>query len=80
MTSAVSTIHVFVEITKQDQRKIEFQDDQVTGKQIKEGAGVPLDSDLARRREGKLDLVTNDDKITIKNGEHFVVLPPGTIS
>ncbi len=76
----VTTIHIFVEVTKTDQRKVEFQQDQVTGRQIKDAAGVPLDNDLAVRREGKLELVTNDETITIKNGLHFVALPPGTIS
>jgi hypothetical protein len=46
-------------VTKSDKRKIEFQQDQVIGAQIKEAAKVPLDSDLARRVEGKLVLVTN---------------------
>lgn len=73
-------IHIFVEITKNDQRELEFTQDQVTGRQIKDAARVPLDSDLAARHEGKLDLVTNDETITIKEGEHFVVLPPGSIS
>lgn len=76
----VTTIHIFVEVTKNDQRKVEFQQDQVSGRQIKDAAGVPLDSDLAVRREGKLELVTNDETIAIKNGLHFVALPPGTIS
>jgi hypothetical protein len=74
------TIHIFVEITKTDQRKLEFTQDQVTGRLIKEAAGVALDSDLAARQEGKLNLVTDDETITIKEGEHFVVLPPGSIS
>jgi len=81
MTTAIlKTVHIFVEVTKTDKRKVEFQDDQVTGLQIKEAAGVPLDSDLARREEGQLVLVTNEETITIKNGDHFVSLPAGTIS
>ena len=75
-----TTIHVFVEITKTDQRKLEFNEDQVTGRQIKEAAEIPLENDLAVRNEGKLELVTNDQTITIKNGLHFISLPPGTIS
>jgi len=78
--TTLTIIHIFVEVTKTDQRKIEFHQDQVTGRQIKEAAGVPLDSDLAVRREGKLDSVTNDETVTIKDGLHFVVLPSGTIS
>ena len=80
MTAIHTTIHVIVEVTKTDKRKVEFQQDQVTGARIKEAAKVPLDSDLARRVEGKLVLVTNEETITIKDGDHFVVLPAGTIS
>jgi len=80
VTHKVIDIHIVVEITKTDHRKLEFHQHQVTGRQIKEAAGLPLDTDLAARREGKLELVTNDELITIKNGEHFVVLPPGNIS
>lgn len=68
-------IHIFVGKTK-----VEFDTDEVTGRQIKEKAGVPLDSDLAIKRGEELILVTNDEVITIKDGEHFVDLPAGTIS
>lgn len=74
------TIHIFVEVAKNDQRKVEFHTDKVTGLQIKEAARVPSDTDLAAKMEGKLVLVTNDETITIKDGEHFIVLPPGSIS
>ena len=74
------TVHIFLELDRNDQRKLEFDSDQVSGRQIKEKGGVPLDDDLARRQGQHLDLVTNDQMITIKNGEHFVALPPGTIS
>ena len=76
----VHSIHIFVEVTKTDHRKIEFQVDQVTGRQIKEAAKVSLDDDLAYKQEGKLVLVTNEETIKIKNGDHFVVLPHGSIS
>lgn len=78
--SASTTVHIFVELNKNDQRKIEFDTDHVTGLQIKQKAGVPADYDLARRQGQKLELVTNDQTIEIKNGEHFVALPPGTVS
>lgn len=80
MTTATHTIHIFVEVTKTDKRKLEFEKASVSGREIKEKASVPLDTDLARRVEGQLELVTNDKQVTIKNGDHFVVLPPGTIS
>jgi len=75
-----TVVHIFVELSKNDQRKIEFDTDHVTGLQIKQKAGVPADYDLARRQGQKLELVTNDQTIEIKNGEHFVALPPGTVS
>ena len=78
--NASTTVHIFVELNKNDTRKIEFDTDRVTSLQIKQQAGVPTDYDLARRQGQKLELVTNDQTIEIKNGEHFVALPPGTIS
>ena len=78
--STSTTVHIFVELNKNDKRKIEFDTDHVTGLQIKQQAGVPADYDLARRQGQKLELVTNDQTIEIKNGEQFVALPPGTIS
>ena len=80
METAIKTIHIFVEIDRNTQKKLEFETSEVTGRQIKEQAGVPLDNDLARRQGQKLELVTNDQPVTIKNGDHFVSLPPGTIS
>ncbi len=80
MTAIQTSIHIFVEVTKTDKRQVEFQQEKVTGAQIKDAAKVPLDTDLARRVEGKLVLVTNDETITIKNGDQFIVLPAGTIS
>ena len=74
------TVYIFVELSKNDKKKIEFDTDHVTGLQIKERAGVPIDYDLARRHGQKLELITNDQTIEIKDGEQFVVLPPGTIS
>ncbi len=80
MVHTSSAVHIFVELDRNDRRKVEFDTDHVTGRQIKEKAGVPLDDDLARRQGQKLELVTNDELITIKDGEQFVALPPGTIS
>lgn len=78
--AASTTVHIFVELNKNDKKKIEFDTDHVTGLQIKQRASVPDDYDLARRHGQKLELVTNDQIVEIKNGEHFVALPPGTIS
>jgi hypothetical protein len=79
--AATQTIHVFVEVESQRPPvRLEFDTNQVTGKDIKERAGVPLENDLARKQGQKLELVTNDQTITIENGDHFISLPPGTIS
>ena len=80
LEAPVKTVHIFVEVDRETKKKLEFETDQVTGAQIKTKAGVPLEDDLAVRSGQKLDLVTNEQTISIKNGEHFVVFPPGTIS
>lgn len=73
-------VHVFVEIDRHRQEKIEFDHADVTGREIKEKAGVPPLDDLALRQGQKLEPIANDQHITLQEGEHFVVLPPGTVS
>lgn len=68
-------IHIFV-----DHQKIEFETNHVTGREIKERANVPLEHDLAWKVGPNLELVTNEQTIIIKVGDHFYVLPPGSIS
>jgi hypothetical protein len=80
METAVITIHVFIEIDRHHQAKLEFHSAEVTGRQIKEKAGVPIDDDLALRDGQKLQLITNEQVIKLKNGQHFVALPQGTVS
>jgi hypothetical protein len=67
-------IHIIVEIAKTEERKLVFHQDHVTGREIKEKAGVPLERELAAERDGKLHPIANDEKITIRDGEHFVVV------
>jgi len=74
------SIHIFVEVSKNDQRRVEFDHNPVTGQEIKSAAGVPLENDLAEREDGTLILITNEKEVTIKEGDHFVSLPPGTVS
>ncbi len=80
LATQTKTIHIFVEVSKTDHRKIEFDDGHVTGQAIKEKAGVPIADDLAKREEGKLVYIANADPVTIKDGDHFAVFPAGTIS
>ncbi len=80
METSIITIHVFIEIDRRRQEKVEFHSAEVTGRQIKEKAGIPLGDDLARRSGQKLEPIANDQVVTLKDGEHFVALPPGTVS
>jgi len=75
-----NAFHIFVEFSKNDHRKVEFDTNQVSGRQIKEKAGAPANADLGRRVEGQIVYVPDDQVIEIKNGDHFVVLPAGSIS
>ena len=75
-----TAVHVFIEIDRHKQEKLEFDNPEVTGRQIKEKAGVPLGDDLALRNGQKLEQITDDQVVMLKNGQHFVALPPGTIS
>lgn len=80
MPTSAKVIHIFLEIDRHTKKRLEFGTDDVTGLQIKEAGGVPPGDDLAIRRGDHLELVTNGQTIEIHDGEHFVALPPGTIS
>ena len=75
-----TTIHIFVEFGHNNTKKIEFQTDHVTGLEIRQKAGVPPEDALARREGQKLIPVSDGETLIIKNGEHFVVIPPGSVS
>jgi hypothetical protein len=80
MEQTAIAVHIFLEVDRTTRKKLEFNTDRVSGRQIKEKGDVPLDWDLAKRQGERLELVTNDRIIEIRDGEHFVALPPGTIS
>jgi hypothetical protein len=80
MSTTAKVTHILLEIDRHSTKRLEFDSDDVSGKQIKEAGGVPLADDLAIRRGERLELVTNDQVIEIHDGERFVALPPGTIS
>jgi hypothetical protein len=73
-------VYIWLEIDRTTKKRLEFNTDDVTGREIKEKGGVPLEDDLARREGEQLELVTDDQVIRIHDGERFVALPPGTIS
>jgi len=67
-------IHIYVEIEKDDIKELEFSHDKIKGREIKEAAKLPLESDLGTKRDGEVYLVKNDETITIKNDERFFVI------
>jgi len=69
-----TNIHIVVEITNTDQCKLDFDQREVTGRQIKEAAKLSLDTELAVDREDGFDSIANDEKLTIRDGERFVVI------
>jgi hypothetical protein len=74
------TIHVFVQIENQIEIEVEFSSETVTAAQIKLAAGIPPDFALAIKREGRPHPLRDDEVIQIKNGEHFIAVPNGTVS
>ncbi|MBZ5493695.1 MAG: hypothetical protein LAO76_22480 [Acidobacteriia bacterium] len=74
------TIHIFVQIENQKEIEVEFTSETVTVAQIKLAAGVQSDFALAIKREGRPLPLRDDEVIEIKNGEHFIAVPNGTVS
>ena len=80
MQTQTTTVHIFVEIDRNRQVKVEFDTNHVTGLQIKQKAGVPPDYELARVEGNRRIGVPDDQVIEIKNGEHFIAVPSGNVS
>jgi len=72
-------IRIVVEVTRTEKRELHFHHDHVAGREIKERAGVGLESKLFAIKGDKFHHVPNDDRVLIKNGEIFVVIPHGAI-
>lgn len=65
------SIHVFI-----NKQKHELADPVQTGAQLKALAGIPLADVLFLQQPGEDDVVGNDTKITLKNGDHLHSQPP----
>jgi hypothetical protein len=76
----LKAIHVFVQIENQKEIEVEFTSEKVTVAQIKAAASVPPDFALAIKRDGRPQPLRDEEIIEIKNGEHFVAIPNGTVS
>lgn len=74
-------IHILVEVNGRN-HSVQFESSPVTGRQIREAAGVPLTDDLTRLIHGKPSggNIGLDDFVDIHNGDHFIALPTGTVS
>ncbi len=50
----------------------------LTGNQIKQLAGVPLNYELFLVHGNESEPIGPEQEVSIKNGEHFRAVPPGT--
>jgi hypothetical protein len=74
-------INIEVELDGRN-RHVRFDSSPVTGRAIRDGAGAPLTDDLTRLVHGKPSggNIGLDDPVEIKDGDHFIALPAGTVS
>lgn len=74
-------INIVVEVDGRN-KHLRFETSPVTGRQIREGAGAPPTDDLTRLIHGKPSggNIGLDDLVEIKDGDHFIALPTGTVS
>jgi len=64
-------IHIFI-----NKKKFEIENPVQTGASLKNLAGIPLNDVLFLQRPGEDEVVPNDTKITLKDGDHLHSQPP----
>lgn len=64
-------VHVFI-----NREKFEFDAPEQTGRTLKERAGIALTDVLFLDQPHEDDVIGNDAKVTLKNGQHFHSGPP----
>jgi hypothetical protein len=64
-------IHIFI-----NKKQYEIRDPVQTGASLKQLAGIPLKDVLFLQRPGEDEVIPNDKKITLKNGDHLHSQPP----
>jgi hypothetical protein len=67
-----------VSVTVTVQHRYTFGAEPVTGRQIKEMAGVPADFALYRRIKGGTEPIPDDLQLELRNGEHLFARPPAS--
>jgi hypothetical protein len=79
--SATHPINITVEVNGKN-KHVQFDHSPVTGREIRDSAGVSASDDLTRLIHGKPSggNIGPDDVVEIKNGDHFIALPTGTVS
>jgi hypothetical protein len=68
-------VHVVI-----DDRPYVFETDDETGLEIKTTAGIPDNYNLYRREHGANEPISNDERIELKQGDHFFSRPPSNVS
>lgn len=59
-------VHVFI-----NENPYSFESDDVTGRQIKDKAGIPEDHSLYLRQDGSDKLIRDDEHVQLEDDEHF---------
>ncbi len=79
--SGISIVNIIVEVNGKN-RHVQFDKTIVTGREIRDAAGAVPSDDLTRLIHGKPSggNIGPDDTVEIKNGDHFIALPTGTVS
>ena len=74
-------VHVVVEVDGKN-RPVSFDHTPVSGREIRETAGAPTTDDLTRLVHGKPSggNIGLDDKVEIREGDHFIAIATGTVS
>ena len=68
-----------VEVIINDKR-YRFDHELVTGRQIKEKAGIPDSYSLYLRRPGDNEPIADDEEVTMHEGDVFFSRPPSNVS
>jgi len=80
MTVDAKVIRVFVQIESQKEIEVEIRSETISVAQLKASAGVPGEFALAIRKGDRITALRDDQVIELKEGEHFVAIPNGTVS
>ena len=74
-------INITVEVNGKN-KHVQFDKPLITGREIRDAAGASPSDDLTRLIHGKPTggNIGPDDVVEIKNGDHFIALPTGTVS